>query len=399
MQSIKQLYKIGFGPSSSHTIGPVLAAEIFKQRHPDARHFKVHLYGSLSATGKGHGTDVALKKVLLPHDIQLEWHKQELPEHPNGMEFEAKDSNDQLLERWRVYSIGGGDLMDEHGVLNDERVYPHHLFSDIMHWSKEEGRGIWEYVEEHESDRIWDYLREVWHVMKDSITRGLDQEGVLPGSIKLPRKAHNYYIKSQHSHGILMEQGLLSAFALAVSEENAAGGKIVASPTCGSSGVLPAVLFYMNRGEHLSEGRILKALATAGLIGNLVKRNASISGAEVGCQGEIGTACAMAAGAVAQLMGGSTGQIEYAAEMGFEHNLGLTCDPVGGYVQIPCIERNAIAAGKAIDCATYALFSDGGHKISFDDAVETMKETGKDIQSAYRETGMGGLAKKWRPFG
>jgi L-serine dehydratase len=399
MQSIKQLYKIGFGPSSSHTIGPVLAAEIFKQRHPDARHFNVHLYGSLSATGKGHGTDVALKKVFLPHDIELEWHKKELPEHPNGMEFEAKDSSDQLMERWRVYSIGGGDLMDEQGVLNDGRIYPHHLFSDIMHWSKEEGRGIWEYVDEHEPEGIWDYLREVWQVMKDSITRGLDREGVLPGSIKLPRKAHNYYVKSQHSHGILMEQGLLSAFALAVSEENAAGGKIVASPTCGSSGVLPAVLFYMSRGEHLSEGRILKALATAGLIGNLVKRNASISGAEVGCQGEIGTACAMAAGAVAQLMGGSTGQIEYAAEMGFEHNLGLTCDPVEGYVQIPCIERNAIAAGKAIDCATYALFSDGGHKISFDDAVETMKETGKDIQSAYRETGMGGLAKKWRPFG
>jgi len=399
MQSIRQLYKLGFGPSSSHTIGPVQAAEIFKERHPEARHFKIRLYGSLSATGKGHGTDVALKKALLPHDLELEWHKEELPLHPNGMEFEAVDGRDHLLETWRVYSIGGGDLMDEQGVLNDTKVYPHHLFSDIMQWSREEGRGLWEYVEEHEPEGIWDYLREVWHVMKDAITRGLDQEGVLPGSIKLPRKAHTYYVKSQHSHGILMEQGLLSAFALAVSEENAAGGKIVASPTCGSSGVLPAVLFYMNRAEHLSEGKILKALATAGLIGNLVKRNASISGAEVGCQGEIGTACAMTAGAVAQLMGGSTGQIEYAAEMGFEHNLGLTCDPVGGYVQIPCIERNAIAAGKAIDCATYALFSDGGHKISFDDAVETMKETGKDIQSAYRETGMGGLAKKWRPFG
>jgi L-serine dehydratase len=234
--------------------------------------------------------------------------------------------------------------------------------------------------------------------MKDAITRGLDQEGVLPGSIKLPRKAHNYYIKSQHSHGILMEQGLLFAFALAVSEENAAGGKIVAAPTCGSSGVLPAVLFYMSRGEYITESKMLKALATAGLIGNLVKTNASISGAEVGCQGEIGTACAMAAGATAQIMGGSPGQIEYSAEMGFEHNLGLTCDPVGGYVQIPCIERNAIAAGKAVDCATYALFSDGGHKISFDNAVETMKETGSDIQSAYRETGMGGLAKRWSPF-
>ncbi len=205
-------------------------------------------------------------------------------------------------------------------------------------------------------------------------------------------------MKSQNSRGAIQDQGLLFSFALAVSEENAAGGKIVTAPTCGSSGVLPAMLFYLQREEHINESKILRALATAGLIGIVVKRNASISGAEVGCQGEIGTACAMAAGAAAQIMGGSLRQIEYAAEMGFEHNLGLTCDPVLGYVQIPCIERNAIAVGKALECAVYALFSDGGHKISFDDAVRTMEETGRDIQSAYRETGIGGLAKTWRPF-
>lgn len=398
MKSIKELYKIGYGPSSSHTIGPGIAAEIFQKRNPDAKSFKVKLYGSLSATGKGHQTDHALQKALLPKSVEIEWMSEELPAHPNGMMLEAFNEAEKVVDSWTVYSIGGGDLKDEHGLIHDKNVYSHNLLSEIMEWSQNEGRALWEYVEEREGKGIWDFLKEVWHIMKDSITRGLDNEGVLPGSIKLPRKASNYFVKSKHSHGILMEQSLLFAFALAVSEENAAGGKIVTAPTCGSSGVLPAVLFYLSRAEYLTENKILKALATAGLLGNIVKTNASISGAEVGCQGEIGTACAMAAGAAAQILGGSPGQIEYAAEMGFEHNLGLTCDPVGGYVQIPCIERNAIAAGKAIDCATYALFSDGGHKISFDSAVETMAETGRDIQSAYRETGMGGLAKKWKPF-
>jgi L-serine dehydratase len=398
MKSIKELFKIGYGPSSSHTIGPGIAAGIFSKRNPSARTFRVKLYGSLSATGKGHQTDVAIQKAFLPKSVEIEWFSEELPMHPNGMVLEAYDDSDKFIDTWTVYSIGGGDLKDEQGLIHDRDIYPHNSLTEIMNWSQKEGKALWEYVQEMEGKNILDYLREVWHVMKDSITRGLDEEGVLPGAIKLPRKANTYYVKSNHSHGILMEQSLLFAFALAVSEENAAGGKIVTAPTCGSSGVLPAVLFYLNREEYLREPKIIKALATAGLIGNIVKTNASISGAEVGCQGEIGTACAMAAGAAAQILGGSPGQIEYAAEMGFEHNLGLTCDPVGGYVQIPCIERNAIAAGKAIDCATYALFSDGGHKISFDNAVETMAETGKDIQSAYRETGMGGLAKKWKPF-
>jgi L-serine dehydratase len=398
MQSIREIFKMGYGPSSSHTIGPVRAAMQFSERNPHADHFKVKLYGSLAATGKGHKTDVALQKTLLPKTVEVLWDTTELSMHPNGMIFEAYDKSEQLQDSWEVYSIGGGDLKDKDGYITHEHIYKLNTLSSIMKWTQKEGRALWEYVEITEGESIWDFLKEVWEVMKDSITRGLDNEGVLPGEIKLQRKASNYYVKSMNSHGIIMEQGLLIAFALAVAEENAAGGKIVTAPTCGSAGVLPAVLFYLNRTKHLTEPKILKALATAGLIGNIVKTNASISGAEVGCQGEIGTASAMAAAAAAQILGGSPGQIEYAAEMGFEHNLGLTCDPVGGYVQIPCIERNGIASGKALDCATYALFSDGGHKITFDEAVETMAETGRDIQSAYRETGMGGLAKKWKPF-
>jgi len=399
MQSIRELYKIGYGPSSSHTIGPVRAADIFQKRNSNAKYFRVTLYGSLAATGKGHHTDLALKKTLLPRDVEIVWNiEEELPLHPNGLLFEAIDGDDKVMDKWTVYSIGGGDLRDDSGILNNEKIYQHKSLSAILTWCNDRGKTFWEYVEDNEGDEIWNFLKEVWAIMKDTITNGLDNEGVLPGEIRLPRKANTYYMKSQNSRGAIQDQGLLFSFALAVSEENAAGGKIVTAPTCGSSGVLPAMLFYLQREEHINESKILRALATAGLIGNVVKRNASISGAEVGCQGEIGTACAMAAGAAAQVMGGSLRQIEYAAEMGFEHNLGLTCDPVMGYVQIPCIERNAIAVAKALECAVYALFSDGGHKISFDDAVRTMEETGRDIQSAYRETGIGGLAKTWKPF-
>ncbi|MFO7827498.1 MAG: L-serine ammonia-lyase, iron-sulfur-dependent, subunit alpha [Bacteroidales bacterium] len=399
MQSIREIYKIGYGPSSSHTIGPVRAASLFQEKNPDAKRFKVTLFGSLAATGKGHNTDKALKKTVLPRDIEIIWNAdKELPEHPNGMLFEAVNNNDEITNQWTVYSIGGGDLKDADGILNDKKIYQHQFLSDILDWCNNQGKTFWEYVEDNEGPDIWVFLKHVWGIMKDTITNGLENEGVLPGKIKLPRKANNYFAKAQNSRGAIHDQGLLFSFALAVSEENAAGGKIVTAPTCGSSGVLPAMLFYLQREEHITEAKMLRALATAGLIGSVVKRNASISGAEVGCQGEIGTACAMAAGAAAQIMGGSLRQIEYAAEMGFEHNLGLTCDPVLGYVQIPCIERNAIAVGKALECAVYALFSDGGHKISFDDAVRTMEETGRDIQSAYRETGIGGLAKTWKPF-
>ena len=398
MQSIREIYKIGYGPSSSHTIGPVRASAMFIQKNPDISHFRVTLYGSLAATGKGHHTDLAIEKTFSPNKVDIIWKPdEELPLHPNGLLFEAMQ-NDKKEDEWIVYSIGGGDLRDDSGIINSEVVYKHKTLSDILDYCTKNGRTFWEYVEDCEGPEIWNFLEEVWDVMKNTISEGLENEGVLPGTIHLPRKAATYHMKAMNSLGAIKNRGLLFAYALAVSEENAGGGKIVTAPTCGSSGVLPALMHFLKREDHITDKRILKALATAGLIGNVVKRNGSISGAEVGCQGEIGTACAMAAAAAAQVMGGSLRQIEYAAEMGLEHNLGLTCDPVGGYVQIPCIERNAIAASKAHECAVYALFSDGGHKISFDKAVKTMVETGKDLQSAYRETGIGGLAKEWDSF-
>lgn len=401
MLSIREIFKFGYGPSSSHTIGPVRAADMFAKRNPDIHKFRVTLYGSLALTGKGHHTDSALQKSFLPNDVEIVWQPDiALPIHPNGMLFEALAGEpEKVIDNWEVYSIGGGDLRDKNGILNNNEIYSLDNMSDILHWCKREGKTLWEFVEDNEGPEIWDFLHDVWTTMKDTIKRGIDNEGVLPGPVKLARRASTQYTKAMNSHGTIKNVGLLFAFALAVSEENAAGGRIVTAPTCGSSGVLPGVLFYLNREEQLSEGKILRGLATAGLIGNLVKKNASISGAEVGCQGEIGTACAMASAAMAQILGGSPNQIEYAAEMGMEHNLGLTCDPVLGYVQIPCIERNAIAANKAYSCAVYALSSDGGHKISFDKAVKTMAETGRDIQVAYRETGIGGLAKNWEPFG
>ncbi|MDX9853459.1 MAG: L-serine ammonia-lyase [Tenuifilaceae bacterium] len=401
MLSIREIFKFGYGPSSSHTIGPVRAADMFAKRNPDIHKFRVTLYGSLALTGKGHHTDSALQKSFLPNDVEIVWQPDiALPLHPNGMLFEALAGEpEKVIDNWEVYSIGGGDLRDKNGILNNNEIYSLDNMSDILHWCKREGKTLWEFVEDNEGPEIWEFLHDVWTTMKDTIKRGIDNEGVLPGPVKLARRASTQYTKAMNSHGTIKNVGLLFAFALAVSEENAAGGRIVTAPTCGSSGVLPGVLFYLNREEQLSEGKILRGLATAGLIGNLVKKNASISGAEVGCQGEIGTACAMASAAMAQILGGSPNQIEYAAEMGMEHNLGLTCDPVLGYVQIPCIERNAIAANKAYSCAVYALSSDGGHKISFDKAVKTMAETGRDIQVAYRETGIGGLAKNWEPFG
>jgi L-serine dehydratase len=400
MQSIREIYKIGYGPSSSHTIGPVRAAAIFLQRHTNQHRFRVTLYGSLSLTGKGHHTDHALQKAFMPNDLEIVWNDtQELPLHPNGMIFEALEKeSDLVIGSWEVYSIGGGDLLDRSGKINNTQVYTLDKMADILKWCKREGKTLWEFVEDNEGPEIWPFLHDVWLTMKETIQQGIDNEGVLPGPIKLARKASSHYTKALNTHGTLKNIGLLFAFALAVSEQNASGGRIVTAPTCGSSGVLPGVLFYLNRDEHLNEPKILRGLATAGLIANLVKTNASISGAEVGCQGEIGTACAMASAAMAQILGGSPTQIEYAAEMGMEHNLGLTCDPVLGFVQIPCIERNAIAATKAYSCAVYALSSDGGHKISFDKAVSTMAETGRDIQVAYRETGIGGLAKSWEPF-
>ena len=393
MQTIREIYRIGHGPSSSHTMGPRRAAELFLERHPSAAKYQAHLYGSLSATGKGHLTDVAIMEVI--PSVEIVWHDEFLPFHPNGLRFMAWDENEQLLEEWTVYSVGGGALSEgqDDNPQESPNIYPLTTLTQIAEYCEQMGWDYWEYVEHYEGKEIWDYLREVWQVMRESIERGLDHEGVLPGELRLRRKAPSYYIKVAGYKDNLRTRGLVFSYALAVSEENASGGKIVTAPTCGSSGVLPAVLYHTWRSRNFSETRILHALATAGLFGNVVKHNASISGAEVGCQGEVGVACAMASAAVNQLFGGTLAQIEYAAEMGLEHHLGMTCDPVCGLVQIPCIERNAFAAARALDSNMYAAFSDGKHTVSFDRVVEVMKQTGHDLPSLYKETSQGGLAK------
>ena len=398
MKSLRELYRIGKGPSSSHTMGPQRAAQLFLERCSNASLYEVTLYGSLAATGKGHMTDVAIEEVLHPHHtVSIIWKPQVfLPFHPNGMKFVGKDVNGDIIDEWTVYSIGGGALSDGtdgHEELGATEVYDLNKMSDIQSWCYANGRSFWEYVEKCEDKEIWDYLKMIWQTMKEAILRGLDHEGVLPGPLNLPRKAATYYTKAKGYRASLQSRGLVYAYALAVSEENASGGTIVTAPTCGACGVLPAVLYHMQESHGMSEQRILRALATAGLVGNIVKHNASISGADVGCQGEVGVACAMASAAACQLFGGSPAQVEYAAEMGLEHHLGMTCDPVCGLVQIPCIERNAFAAARALDADLYASFSDGHHSVSFDKVVEVMRQTGHDLPSLYKETSVGGLAK------
>lgn len=393
MESIKEIYKIGYGPSSSHTMGPAKAASRFLERTPEAASYRVYLYGSLAATGKGHLTDKTILNIFQEKKIELIWDPETfLPRHPNAMKFEAFDQDKRLIVDWTVYSIGGGAIVDDETQLETKNIYALNTLDDILQWCHEHGKQLWEFVEDHEGPQIWDYLAGVWKVMNDSISRGLKKEGTLPGELKLPRKSSSFNLKSQNFSGPFKKRSKLFAYALAVSEENAAGGLIVTAPTCGACGVLPAVLKYYQKVYDADQEHLYKALATAGLIGTLVKHNASISGAEVGCQGEIGTACAMASAAANQLMGGTINQIEYAAEMGIEHHLGLTCDPVAGLVQIPCIERNAFAAERALAHNTYALMSDGRHRISFDQVVETMYKTGKDLSNYYKETSKAGLA-------
>lgn len=393
MESITEIFKIGKGPSSSHTIGPRKAAMIFKERNPASSRFAVTLYGSLASTGVGHMTDVALRDTLGSDRCTILWEPGIfLPEHPNGMRFEAFNENGVLIDTWTTFSIGGGDISDDGKRVPKKKIYPHSTMADILKWCQEHGRTFWEYVELHEDKGCWEYLEEVWRVMRDSVDRGLDNEGVLPGGLNLGRKASSFYIKGVGQQGSMKNRAMAFAFALAVAEENAAGGEIVTAPTCGSCGVLPAVLALGQRTAGFNDRKIIRAIATAGLIGNIIKTNASISGAEVGCQGEIGVACSMAAASAVQLFGGTQAQIEYGASMGIEHFLGLTCDPVMGLVQVPCIERNAFAATRAIDACVYALLSDGKHLVSFDTVVEVMKRTGHDLPSLYKETAIGGLA-------
>ena len=344
-------------------------------------------------------TDVAIIEVLEKiAPVRIVWKPEIfLPFHPNGMSFKSFDAEGNQTDEWTVYSVGGGALSE--GKPGDRfstpDVYEMNHLAEIQKWCEDKGRNYWEYVDLCEGPDIWDYLQEVWEAMKASVERGIDHEGVLPGPLNLPRKAPTYYVKATGYKQTLQTRGLVYAYALAVSEENASGGIIVTAPTCGSSGVLPGVLYHLAKGHEFKDTRVLHALATAGLIGNIVKRNASISGAEVGCQGEVGVACAMASAAACQLFGGSPSQIEYAAEMGLEHHLGMTCDPICGLVQIPCIERNAFAATRALDSNLYAAFSDGKHRVSFDHVVEVMKQTGKDLPSLYKETSAGGLAKNF----
>jgi L-serine dehydratase len=393
MESIREIYKIGYGPSSSHTMGPRKAAEQFKALHPDIAKARVTLYGSLAATGKGHMTDKALADGLSPVPVEIEWKPEVfLPEHPNGMKLEGFDDAGNVTAERTTFSIGGGDLSDTGQRDPSQRIYKLKQLTEIIRYCEENGRTLWEYVEMHEKAGLWDFLAGVWKAMQESLRRGLEEEGVLPGKLNLPRKASSYYIKAQGFKGSLSRRSFTFAFALAVSEENAAGGRIVTAPTCGSCGVLPAVLYLLKTQYKFTDKKILRSLATAGLIGTLIKSNASISGAEVGCQGEVGSASSMAAAASIQAFGGTPQQVEYAASIAMEHCLGLTCDPVYGLVQIPCIERNAFGAARALDAGMFALLSDGHHIISFDRVIDVMKRTGHDLPGIYKETAEGGLA-------
>lgn len=397
MKSLKELFRIGQGPSSSHTMGPRLAAERYLKRHPEAHAFRVTLYGSLAATGEGHLTDWAIYQVLGKERTEIVWKPETiLPFHPNGMMFEVHTERGSYTEAWTVYSVGGGALVEE-GKKQTEtpEVYPLDHLEDIKKWCESRGKSYWEYVEDCEGPEIWEYLEEVWKVMSAAVERGIEHEGVLPGVLNLRRKAPDYYIRAMGYGANLQSRGLVFSYALAVSEENASGGTIVTAPTCGACGVVPAVLYHIQKTRKFPLRRILHALATAGLIGNIAKSRASISGAEAGCQAEVGVACAMAAAAANYIFGGSLATIEYAAEMGLEHHLGMTCDPICGLVQIPCIERNAHAAARALDANVYATFADGVHRIPYDKAVTVMKLTGHDLPSLYRETSEGGLAKEY----
>ena len=399
MVTLKELFRIGFGPSSSHTMGPRKAAEIFCERFPDAARYDVTLFGSLAATGKGHMTDSAIIDVLGADRTNIIWEpKTFLPFHPNGMRFAALAADGSHIgkEPWTVFSIGGGALMEEgESTIQSPEIYEMETAEEILRWCNKTGKSYWEYVQECEGPEIWDFMAEVWNVMRNAVEEGLEHEEVLPGPLNLRRKAASYFTRAEGYQASMRSRGHIFAYALAVSEQNASGGKIVTAPTCGSCGVLPGVLYHLWKSRNLPETRIHRAIATAGLFGNIVKTNASISGAEVGCQGEVGVACAMAAAAASQLFGGTPSQIEYAAEMGLEHHLGLTCDPICGLVQIPCIERNAYAAARAMDANSYAMFTDGNHRVSFDKVVEVMKTTGHDLPSLYKETAEGGLAKDY----
>lgn len=400
MDSLKELFKIGCGPSSSHTMGPERAAKKFGKENENAHSFRVELYGSLAATGKGHLTDWIIEETLKPRKTEIVWMPEYVhPYHTNGMKFIALDENGNILNEWLVFSVGGGTIKDlSDAGSKTEEVYKLNKLDDIIKWCKENNKELWQYVEECEGKEIWNHLKNILDTMHNAVSEGIEKDGILPGKLKLQRRAKGFYdkIKGQHNYHVITKK--IFAYALAVAEQNSSAGTIVTAPTCGAAGVIPGLLRAMREEHSLDEETCLKALAIGGLIGNLIKQNATISGAEAGCQAEIGAACSMASAMAAYILGGTLEQIEYAAEMGMEHHLGMTCDPVGGYVQIPCIERNAIVAVRSLNTADYALSTDGHHTISFDQVVITMKETGKDMCPSYKETSIGGLAKYYEQF-
>ena len=398
MQTLRELYKIGRGPSSSHTMGPERAARLFSARYPDADRFVVILYGSLSKTGAGHGTDRILVETFAPKPAEIRFSDDEGPfEHENTLDLHAYRDG-ICIGNMRVYSVGGGTIRIEgEAEHKPEERYEESTFHEIAEICKHRGIRLSDYVMEHEDEDFRNYLHDIWQTMKLSVGQGLTTSGTLPGGLGVERKAQFLYNQRHIDESpSTRENRIVCSYAFAVTEQNADGGTIVTAPTCGACGVLPAVLKYMQEKNGFSEEDILRALAVGGLIGNLVKHNASISGAECGCQAEIGTACSMASAALAELFEMGIDQIEYAAEMAMEHYLGLTCDPICGLVQIPCIERNAVAAMRAINALSLANFLSGTRKISFDVVVRTMYQTGRDMSSKYRETADGGLAAMYR---
>ena len=397
MESLKELYRYGNGPSSSHTMGPTKAANIFLGKYNNCFRYECELFGSLAATGKGHLTDYAIETVFSGKKLSISWHPDIIKKiHPNALTFKAFNDADVMIAEETFYSVGGGKIVTEDNFTEKPKeVYPHLLgrMEKLLKYCDKEGLQFWEVAVKYEGAEIFDYMEKIWQVMEDAVHRGLLAEGVLAGGLKLARKASSFYRQATNFSGPLGYTSKAISYALAVAEENASGGIIVCAPTCGSCGVLPGVLYYLKDVYNIPTINILRALLTAGIVGNIVKTNGSISGAEVGCQGELGTACAMASAAATYLLGGSSHQIEYSAEMGLEHHLGLTCDPLMGLVQIPCIERNAMATMRALNHAAYAILSDGRHMIGFDNVVEVMMETGEALPYIFKETSTGGLAK------
>ncbi len=393
MEALSELYRIGHGPSSSHTMGPYRASEQFLERHKDAARFEATLYGSLSATGKGHFTDKAITDVLGEARTKVIWSDEEKPFHPNGMELRAYDAQGKCLEKWLCYSVGGGALAEEGKVSSVPKIYKEDTMAKIIAWCDARNLPIWALFDEVEGEAGWKYLAEVRTTMARTLRSGLMKTGVLPGGLNLARRAQSIYRKSRHLNAAARRTAHLAAYAHAVNEENASLGIVVTAPTCGACGTLPAVLRYIKEQYSCPDREIDCALAVAGLVGNVAKQNGSISGAEAGCQAEVGVAASMAAAAASFLLGGSPRQCQYAAALALEHFLGLTCDPVNGLVQVPCIERNAVAANRALTAAELSLLDDGKRIFDYDKIVEVMLETGHDLPPIYRETSKGGLAK------